>query len=86
MLPNAADVLDQARLLVLDRVPLDEMAHRMTAFVMGIRPALAVKRRRPEIVVEEIGDDIVGKELHPAIRVVNDEPFARAKQLMRDHQ
>jgi hypothetical protein len=52
---------------------------RMPAFVVGVRPALAVKRRRPEIVIEEIGDDIVGKELHPAIRVVNDEPFARAK-------
>jgi hypothetical protein len=53
---------------------------------MGIRPALAIERSRPEIVIEEIGDDIVGKKLHSAIRVMNDEPFARPEQLVRDHQ
>src|SRR5207253_10463835 len=29
---------------------------------------------------------IFAKEFHPAIGVVNDEPLARAEQLVRDHQ
>src|SRR5271154_1600920 len=61
MFADASHILYDARLLVLDRVPLDEMAGRVAAFVMGIRPALSIKRSRAEIVIEQIGDDIVGK-------------------------
>src|SRR6185437_9380347 len=50
MRPDPAHVLHDARLLVLDRVPLDEMAGRVAAAMMRVRPCLAVERSRREVV------------------------------------
>ena len=86
MRPDALHVLDDARLLVLDRVPFDEVAGRVTAVVMRVRPFLSVEGGGAQVVFEQVGDDLVGKELHPAIGVVDDEPFLRAEQLVRDDE
>ena len=63
MLSNATHVLDHALLLILDRVPLDEMACRVTAVMMRVRPGLSVKGGRRQIVVEEIRHHFVGEQL-----------------------
>jgi hypothetical protein len=86
MLPNATHVLDHARLLILDRVPLDEMAGRVTAVMMRVRPSLSVKGGGRQIVVEEIRHHLVGEQLHSAVRVMDHEPLASAEQLVRDDE
>ena len=73
-------------LLILDRVPLDEMACRVTAVMMRVRPGLSVKGGRRQIVVEEIRHHLVGEQLHSAVRVMDHEPLAGAEQLVRDDE
>ena len=86
MRPDSTDIVNHASFLILDRVPLDEMAGGMTASMMGVRPTPAVEGGGRKIVFEQIGDNLVGKQLHAAIRMMNDEPFTRAEQFVRDDQ
>jgi hypothetical protein len=53
---------------------------------MGVRPTPAVEGGGRKIVFEQISDNLVGKQLHAAIRMMNDEPFTRAEQFVRDDQ
>ena len=46
---------------------------------------LFVERRRRKV-VEKIRHDLVGEQLHPAIGVMDDEPFLGAEQLVRDDE
>src|SRR5580693_2229923 len=82
MLANATHVLGDAVSLVLDRMPFDEVAGRVTPVVVRVRPGLAVEARGRKIVLEQIGDYLVGEKLHAAIRVMNDKPFLRAEELV----
>ena len=82
MLSDATHVLRHARFVVLDRLPLDEVAGRVPAVVMRIGPLLSIEGRRPEVVIEEIAHDLVGERLNPAIGVMNDEPFSGAEKLV----
>jgi hypothetical protein len=60
-------------------MPLDEMTGRVATMVMGIRPLLSIEGGGSKIVLEEVAHDVVGERLHPAIGVMNDEPFSGAK-------
>ena len=52
---------------ILDRVPLDEMAGRVASLMMRIYGwARPIEGSCAEVVIEEISDDLVGKELHSA--------------------
>src|SRR5262249_50744784 len=77
MLANTPYVLKHARRLICDCMPFDEMASSMAAAVMRIRPLLAVERGGSEIILKQIGHNAVRKELHSAIRVMNDKPLER---------
>src|SRR5262249_8676983 len=77
MLGNTAYVLKHARRLICDCMPFDEMASNMAAAVMRIRPLFAVERGGTEIILKQIGHNAVRKELHSAIRVMNDKPLER---------
>jgi hypothetical protein len=67
-------------------MPFDEVAGRVTPVVVRVRPGLAVEARGRQIVLEQIGDHLVGEKLHAAIRVMNDKPFLRAEELVRNDQ
>ncbi len=54
--------------------------------MLRVCPRFAIELGRPEIVVEQIGDDVVGEQLHSTIRVMNDKPLERSQKLMRYHQ
>ena len=86
MLANAQHVLKDAIFLRLDRMPLNEVARRAAAAMLRVRPILAIKARRGEIVVEQAGHDLIAEQLHATIRVVDHEPLVRPKQLVGNHQ
>src|SRR5262249_21370222 len=77
MLANTPYVLKDARRLICDCMPFDEMARSMAAAVMRIRPLFAVERGGSEIILKQIGHDAIRKELHSTIRVMNDKPLER---------
>ena len=84
--PDAFDVVDDALLLVLDREPIDILSLARSRAVAGVSPLCPVVRRRLEAPREEVAEDFPREELHAAVRVVNDEPFPRAQELVRDDQ
>ena len=48
--------------------------------------AVGPELRGVEAALEQVSHFFVGEELHPAVRVVDDEPLVRPEQLVRDHE
>ncbi|GCC45103.1 hypothetical protein chiPu_0029473 [Chiloscyllium punctatum] len=86
MASDPLHILEHTLGIVLKRMPVDELARDRTAFVFWIRPCLAIELRGAQIVRQEVADDLVGEQLHPAIAMMDDEPFIRSEQLVRDHE
>jgi hypothetical protein len=57
VLADSSDVLQHACRLICDRVPFDEMPGSVATSVLRVCSRFAIELGRPEIVVEQIGDD-----------------------------
>src|SRR5712691_2611207 len=86
MVSNALDVRDHAFRLLLDRQPIYELTLCGPRPGAGIAPDLSVESGGLQAACEQITHDFVAEQLHAAVRVMNNEPLARAQQLIRDDQ
>src|SRR4051812_47591695 len=83
---NARDVVDYCLLRVFDSKPVDKLTFRRAGSFTDIAKSLGAELRGVEAFCQQIAHYFVGKELHSAVRVVNDEPLTRTEQLVRDHE
>src|SRR3954469_10090628 len=83
---NARDVVDYCLLRVFDSEPVDKLTFRRAGSFTDIAKSLGAELRGVEAFCQQIAHYFVGKELHSAVRVVNDEPLTRTEQLVRDHE
>lgn len=86
MLTDTLHVLSNTLLLLLNRVPFDEVPMRTPVTILDVRPSRAIKRSRFKVVLQEAAHHLIGEQLHAAIRMVNNEPLIGAEQLVRDHK
>ena len=69
-------IIKNAFFLRADGMPFYEMTCRAAAAMLRIGPLLAVKGSRGKTVVQQVRDHRVGKQLHSAICVMDDKPWA----------
>ena len=86
MATNAGHVVDHGLPGVFDRQPIDKLIFRRARPFADISKSLRAELGCLEAVRQQAAHQFVAKEFHAAIGVVNDEPLARAEQLVRDHQ
>jgi zinc-binding alcohol dehydrogenase family protein len=83
---DAPDVFDDAALKIGKGEPLNVPTVNRARSDADIAPAIIVQFGGFETLAQEMADDLVGKKLHAAIRVVNDEPFTGSQQLVGNDQ
>ena len=86
MRANAGHVGHDALGLVGDRQPVDELAFGRAGAVADIVEAALAECGGLEAACEQAAHDFVGEELHAAVRVMNDEPFSGAEELVRNDE
>src|SRR5258708_34356269 len=86
MIADAGDVVEHGLFLVADGEPLDVFTGAGARALADILETLRGERRGFEARGKQIAHDIVGKEFHAAIGMMDDEEFASAKQLVTDDQ
>lgn len=86
VIADAGDIVEDRLLLVLDGEPFDEFAGARAGAFANIAKAVGSKLGGFEAGIEKVTHGVVGKELHAAIGVMNDEEFAGAKKFVADDQ
>ena len=86
MIPNAFHVLGHAFFLGLDGEPVDVIALSAARTLAAIVPAIRVDGSGFQAAGEQIAHDFIGEQLHAAVGVMDDEPFPRSQQFIRNHQ
>src|ERR1700745_3354904 len=67
-------------------MPFHVLAGACSMTVLRVRPSLTVELRSLQIIGEQIPDHVICEKLHPAVCMMDDEPFARSKQFVRDDE
>ena len=83
---DAAYVLDDARLAVGDREPVDGVSFAGAGSGPDVVEAVLPELGGLEALIEQPGHRLVREELHAAVGVVDHEPLGRAEKLVRDHE
>jgi hypothetical protein len=83
---NSRDVVNNTLLGVGDGEPIDVCGLSRARPGTDIGEAIGAQLCRLETVRKHPSHYVVGEELHPAVRVVDDEPLAGAEELVRNDQ
>src|SRR5271170_8243088 len=86
MSADALHIVNNSLPLIGNSKPLDKLTSTGTWAFANILKSPGSKRSGLETICQQSPNHAVGKELHAAVGVMNDEKFLRPKKLVADHQ